>query len=64
VPTTLAPYGDAFKPTELFDIIAKDLPAGLPAWMRGDTAWAVRQGTDAAAKRRTITITIPDGVIP
>jgi hypothetical protein len=64
VPTTLVPYGDAFKPTELFDIIAKDLPAGLPAWMRGDTAWAVRQGTDAAAKRRTITITIPDGVIP
>ncbi|TYL87288.1 uracil-DNA glycosylase [Bradyrhizobium rifense] len=64
VPTTLVPYGDAFKPIELFDIIAKDLPAGLPAWMRGDTPWAVRQGADAAAKRRTITITIPDGVIP
>ncbi|MFK4653048.1 hypothetical protein ABIF97_002982 [Bradyrhizobium japonicum] len=64
VPTMLVPYGDAFKPTELFDIIAKDLPAGLPAWMRGDTPWAVRQGADAATKRRTITITIPDGVIP
>jgi hypothetical protein len=32
--------------------------------MRGDTPWAVRQGADAATKRRTITITIPDGVIP
>lgn len=64
VPTTLVPYGDAFMPSELIDIIAKDLPAGLPAWMRGDTPWAVRQGVDAAAKRRNITITVPDGVIP
>jgi len=64
VQTALVPYGDAFKPAELVDIIAKDLPAGLPAWMRGDRSWAVRQGADAAAKRRNITITVPDGVIP
>jgi hypothetical protein len=63
-PTALVPYGDAFKPSELVDIIAKDLPAGLPAWMRGDAAWATRQGADAAAKRRTIAVTVPDGVIP
>lgn len=63
VQTPLVSYGDAFKPSELVDIIAKDFPAGLPAWMRGDAAWAVRQGADAATKRRTITITIPDEVI-
>lgn len=64
VQVALVPYGDDFAAAELVDIVPKDLPAGLPAWMRGDTAWATRTGANAATKRRTITITVPTGVIP
>jgi len=57
-------YGDAFKPEELVNIPPDDLPAGLPAWMRGEDAWATRTGDDAITKRRSILITVPKGVIP
>jgi hypothetical protein len=60
----LANYGDTFQPAELVEIPAADLPPGCPAWMRGRDGWAQRTGPDAPTKRRTITVTIPAGVIP
>jgi hypothetical protein len=62
-PGPLVPYGDAFKPGERVEIPEYDLPAGLPEWMRSPAAWAQRVGSTAAAKRRNITITVPDGVL-
>jgi hypothetical protein len=62
--TPLVPYGDDFLPAELPSIPSWDLPAGTPAWMQGDSGWGVRTGATAAQKRRTITVTVPDGVIP
>jgi uracil-DNA glycosylase len=60
----LVAYGDDFKPAELVNILPDDLPAGMPDWMRGSESWADRTGSDAATKRRTITVTVPKGVIP
>lgn len=57
-------YGDAFRPGEIVEIPEADLPAGLPAWMRGGTAWADRVGTTAAVKRATITVTVPAAFRP
>jgi hypothetical protein len=57
------PYGDDFTPADLAKIPLYDLPAGTPAWMSGDDGWATRTGTTPAAKRRTITITVPAAVI-
>ena len=64
VPTALVPYGDAFKPSELVDIIAKDLPAGLPAWMRGDTPWANARALTQQPSGARSRSPFPDGVIP
>ncbi|ORW88918.1 uracil-DNA glycosylase [Mycobacterium sp. IEC1808] len=58
------PYGATFLPAELPPIPAFDLPAGTPAWMQGDSGWATRTGTTAALKRRTITVEVPDGIVP
>ena len=41
-----------------------DFPAGLPAWMREQDGWAKRVGKDDLAKRRNITITVPEGGHP
>ncbi len=60
----LTPYGDSFAPSELPSIPSFDLPAGTPPWMRGESGWAARTGATAILKRRTITTTVPDGVIP
>jgi hypothetical protein len=60
----LVSYGDEFARSELADIPTDDIPAGLPAWMRGDEAWASRDGTDATTKRRTIVVKVPAGIIP
>jgi hypothetical protein len=57
-------YGDDFLPAELPSIPAFDLPAGAPPWMRGASGWAARTGSTAALKRRTITVHVPDGLIP
>jgi uracil-DNA glycosylase len=62
-PGPLVPYGDSFQPDERVEIPEFDVPAGVPDWMRSPHAWAQRQGTSAADKRRNITITIPTGVI-
>ncbi len=62
-PGPLVPYSDSFLPNERVEIPEFDVPAGVPEWMRSPEAWAKRQGTTAANKRRNITITIPTGVI-
>jgi hypothetical protein len=62
--TVLALYGDAFVPTDKVGIPARDLPAGIPSWMYANDGWAQRTGETPEAKRRTITITVPEGVIP
>ena len=59
----LVRYGTAFKTGERIEIPEFDVPAGLPEWMRSPHAWAKREGSTAAAKRRNITITVPTGVI-
>lgn len=59
----LVPYGTAFGPGDRAEIPEADVPPGVPAWMRSPRAWARRTGSGAAAKRRTITVTVPDGVV-
>lgn len=59
----LALYGDAFTATDLAAIPERDLPAGLPPWMRSPAAWAQRTGATADAKRATVTITIPPAAV-
>jgi len=58
------PYGADFQPGELVEIPAYDVPAGIPAWMRGTDGWAARTGATAGERRRTITIQAPTGIIP
>jgi hypothetical protein len=60
----LVPYGSSFKPEELVEIPEADMPAGAPDWMRSPHQWAVRQGPDAVAKRRNITVTAPASAVP
>lgn len=52
-------YGSAFVPGDLASIPPADLPAGSPAWMLGQEAWADRTGTTPQQKRYTITLTVP-----
>ncbi|HKB98971.1 MAG TPA: hypothetical protein VKD23_09315 [Terriglobales bacterium] len=60
----LVPYGDSFAPGDLTDIPAFDFPAGLPDWRRGRDGWSKRTGTNAAAKRASLTITVPSAFLP
>jgi uracil-DNA glycosylase len=64
VPSALVLYGDAFVEADKVDIPSADLPAGIPRWMYDNDGWARRVGASALDKRRTITVTVPDGVIP
>jgi uracil-DNA glycosylase len=57
-------YGDEFAADDLADIPEEDLPAGTPAWMRGAGPWAGRTGATAAAKRASITVTVPESSLP
>jgi hypothetical protein len=60
VDRSLVPYGEALdKATDLAPIPDRDLPAGIPAWMRSLDAWALRRGEDAEAKRATLVVTVP-----
>jgi len=59
VVTPLVHYGDDLTPSDLATIPERDLPAGLPAWMRSDEEWASRQGATAADRRATIVVAIP-----
>ncbi len=60
----LVPYGTAFAEGDLAPLPERDLPAGLPPWMRGLKAWARRTGATALEKRRTLTVTLPAEVLP
>ncbi|ADP84373.1 uracil-DNA glycosylase family protein [Pseudofrankia inefficax] len=62
--TPLVHYGDDLTPGDLATIPERDLPAGLPAWMRADEAWASRQGTSPVERRATIVVTIPTDLRP
>jgi uracil-DNA glycosylase len=65
VPTTpLTLYADAFTATDKVDIPSIDVPAGIPPWMYDDDGWARRVGATLSGKRRNITLTVPEGVIP
>jgi hypothetical protein len=70
----LVPYGMAFGPGEKLPIPARDVPAGLPAWMIAKDGWAQRglpalpkQPLDGDAQalqtRRTIVVTVPSNVL-
>jgi hypothetical protein len=56
-------YGDAWADGDRPAVPEDDLPAGLPAWMHEQDGWARRVGADDLLKRRTITITVPKGVV-
>ena len=56
----LVPYGTTLdKEHDLSSIPERDLPAGLPEWMRSLDAWAARLGPDTDTKRATIVVTVP-----
>jgi uracil-DNA glycosylase len=63
-PRPLKLYGGAFAAGDLVDIPEEDLPAGSPPWMLGAANYAERTGASAAAKRVSITVTIPKGFRP
>ncbi|MFM0125610.1 hypothetical protein P0D73_43370 [Paraburkholderia sp. RL18-101-BIB-B] len=56
-PGAIAPYGDAFTPTDQPAIPQRDLPAGSPVWMGTTNEWAVREGSTATDKRLNIRVT-------
>ncbi len=70
-PMPLVHYGSKLEVTDLAPIPERDLPPGLPEWMRSLDAWAARLATGpdalpsapdaekAEAKRATIVVEIP-----
>lgn len=60
----LSLYKGAFGKHDKRAIPSFDLPPGTPAWMYADDGWARRIGDDPADKRRNITLTVPEGVVP
>ena len=63
-PRALTLYGDDFQPADLVDIPEADFPAGTPIWMLGSANFARRTGSTPAAKRATITVTVPKAFRP
>lgn len=59
VAATADPYGASFAPDELVAIPERDLPPGLPAWMRALDSWASRrpigEATGASATPADVT---------
>ena len=64
VSTPLVLYGENWGDGDRVAIPESDFPAGLPAWMHEQDGWAKRVGANDLAKRRTITITVPKGIVP
>ena len=62
-PRPLALYGSTWAEGDRPPIPEMDFPAGIPSWMCEQDGWAAREGKNALAKRRNITITVPEGVI-
>lgn len=58
-PLPLIHYGSDLTASDLSVIPERDLPPGLPAWMRSEKTWASREGADAVEKRASIRIRIP-----
>jgi hypothetical protein len=59
----LVPFGSSWAPGDRLPVPEIDYPAGIPSWMREQDGWAQRVGADMLAKRRNITLTIPQGVV-
>jgi uracil-DNA glycosylase len=59
----LVPYGEALTDADYAAIPERDLPAGLPAWMRS-RAWADRRGRTPDLKRATVVVTVPRDARP
>lgn len=53
------PYGEKLTPADLAPIPERDLPPGLPPWMRALEAWATRLGETPDEKRATIVVRVP-----
>src|SRR5699024_670741 len=51
----LVPYGDDFTAAELPEIPSRDLPMGLPRWMRGTDFWAT-VGAPPGPERANISV--------
>jgi uracil-DNA glycosylase len=64
VPRELRLYGQALAPDDVAPIPERDLPAGLPAWMRAPAAWVARKGKTAELKRATLVVTVPSAERP
>ena len=62
-PRPLVLYGEAWAEGDRPEVPEGDFPAGLPAWMHEQDGWAKRVGADDLRKRRTITITVPKGIV-
>lgn len=60
VPRALMPYDAVWREGDEQPIPEFDVPAGSPAWMRTEDDWAIRTGTTAALKRRSIMVTAPE----
>ena len=58
-PRDLIHYGTTITDVDLAPIPSFDLPPGLPPWMGGLDAWAIRSGKSADLKRATIAVTVP-----
>ncbi len=52
-------YRDTLTDHDLAPIPERDLPAGIPPWMRSIDTWAVRKGDTTDAKRATLVVTVP-----
>jgi uracil-DNA glycosylase len=63
-PQPLMLYGQTWANGDRIAVPAGDFPAGLPAWMHEQDGWAQRKGVNELAKRRNITLTVPQGIIP
>ncbi|MFZ5625262.1 MAG: uracil-DNA glycosylase family protein [Gemmatimonadota bacterium] len=61
-PRRLRHYGTAWTTRALAPVPERDLPAGLPEWMRGGRRWSRRVGATTDEKRRTLSITVPPSV--
>jgi hypothetical protein len=55
-------YGEALAPGNVVEIPERDLPPGLPSWMRSIESWATRTGPTTDEKRATITVQVPQDV--